>query len=211
MFRRKKSETNPVCHEFFNDASFYHFLFQVDLDIAAEVRSKPCQYCGGLLHSARYPRKPRGPRHCLSDDYDSRLSFCCAQEGCRRRTTPPSVRFLGRKVHLGVVIILVTALNHGLSHRRRQRLFDQLDINPQTFYRWLRWWREVFPSSRCWQSARGYFIPPVDSVELPGSLLRRFTGNGLKQRLCQFLQLLLPLTSTSCSTYLKVAIDPQNR
>ncbi len=200
-----------MCHEFINDSSFYDFLFQVDLDIAFEVQSKRCQYCGGVLHSARYPRKPRGPRHCLTDDYDTRLSFCCAQEGCRRRTTPPSVRFLGRKVYLGVVIILITALNHGLSHQRRQRLFDQLEINPQTFYRWLTWWRETFPASGCWQSARGLFMPPVDSVKLPGSLMGRFTGRDLQQRLCQFLQLLLSFSTVSWSGYLKVVIDPQKR
>ena len=73
-----------MCHDFFNDASFYDFLFQVDLDIASKVQQQPCQYCGGCLHSARYPRKPRGPRHCLSGDYQTRLSFCCNKEGCRR-------------------------------------------------------------------------------------------------------------------------------
>ncbi len=200
-----------MCHEFFNDSSFYHFLFQVDLDIASKVQQQPCQHCGGYLHSARYPRKPRGPRHCLTNDYDTRLSFCCAEEGCRRRTTPPSVRFLGRKVYLGVVIILITALNHGLSHQRRQRLFDQLEINPQTFYRWLTWWRETFSVSRCWQSVRGLFMPPLNSIQLPGELLGRFTGCDLQQRLCQFLQLLLPLSGTSWSGYLGVAVDPQKR
>ena len=170
-----------------------------------------CPYCGGLLHSARYPRKPRGPRHLLTDDYESRLSFCCAEEDCRRRTTPPSVRFLGRKVYLGVVVILVTALNHGLTRQRRQQLFDQLEINPQTFYRWLTWWREVFPASRCWQSALGRFIPPVDTVQLPGERLGRFTGQDLKQRLRQLLQLLLPLTTSSCWRFLRGVPDPQKR
>jgi hypothetical protein len=198
-----------VCHDFLSDASFYDFLFQVDRDIASKVQQQSCQYCGGCLHSARYPRKPRGRRHCLTADYQTRLSFCCNKEGCRRRTTPPSVRFLGRKVYLGVIIILITALNHGLSHRRRQQLLDQLDINPQTFYRWLTWWREFFPTSRCWQAARSQFMLPLNNVHLPGALLGRFTGRDLAQRLCQFLQLLLPLSTTSWSGYLRVAIDPQ--
>lgn len=56
--------------------------------------------------------------------YKTRLSFCCASEGCRHRTTPPSVHFLGCKSYLGVIVILITALEHGLSLRRRQWLMD---------------------------------------------------------------------------------------
>jgi len=102
-----------VCHAFINDSRFYQFLFRIDQDIAAQVRAGGC-CCGGILHSARYPRKPRGIRTKMDESYTSRLSFCCAREGCRRRSTPPSVRFLGRKVYLGAVVILVTALEHGL-------------------------------------------------------------------------------------------------
>ena len=86
-----------MCHAFLTDANFYHLLVQIDESIAEDVRARGCSCCGGALHSARYPRKPRGPRSALDGAYESRLSFCCAQEGCRRRSTPASVRFLGRK------------------------------------------------------------------------------------------------------------------
>jgi hypothetical protein len=119
------------------------------------------------------------------------------------------VRFLGRKVYLGVIVILITALEHGLSAKRRQWLIETLDIWPQTFSRWRQWWREIFPASRCWQSERGQFIPPVDSSQLPGALLGRLTGDDLIQRLCQLLRLLIPITTCSWSGYLKVVIDPQ--
>ena len=50
-------------HELLRDASFWTFLFSVDQDIAQRCRSKGCP-CGGHLHCADYPRKPRGvPRH----------------------------------------------------------------------------------------------------------------------------------------------------
>ena len=197
-----------MCHAFVNDSRFYQFLFRIDQDIAAEVRSGGCS-CGGVLHSARYPRKPRGIRSCVDESYATRLSFCCAVEGCRRRSTPPSVRFLGRKVYLGVLVILVTALEHGLSPKRRAWLIETLDIWPQTLARWRKWWRETFPVSRCWQAQRGNFMPPLDPTQFPGALLERLTGNDLRQRLCQLLVLLAPLTSTSWSGYLRVSIDPQ--
>jgi len=52
------------------------------------------------------------------DGYDRRHSFCCAEESCRRRTTPASVRFLGPKVYLGAIVALVTALRHGANAGR---------------------------------------------------------------------------------------------
>ena len=197
-----------MCHAFLYDSRFYQFLFRIDQEMAAEVRAGGCT-CGGALHSARYPRKPRGIRGSLDECYQFRLSFCCAAEGCRRRCTPPSVRFLGRKVYLGVIVILVTALEQGLTAKRRRHLVEALDLWPQTFSRWRQWWRKRFPASRCWETARGRFMPPVDPAQLPGALLGRLTGADLIERLCQLLRLLLPLTTGSWSGYSTVTRDPQ--
>ena len=87
-------------------------------------------------------------RGVLGESYQSRLSFCCAQDGCRRRSTPASVRFLGRKVYLGVIVVLLTALHHGLTEARRRRLIEELDVPLQTLWRWQRWWREQFVATR---------------------------------------------------------------
>ena len=95
-----------MCHAFLTDTNFYQLLFQIDESIAEEVSARGCD-CGGVLHSARYPRKPRGIRSALDSNYESRLSFCCSQDGCRRRSTPASVRFLGRKVYLGLIFPLL--------------------------------------------------------------------------------------------------------
>ena len=197
-----------MCHAFFNDSRFYQFLFRIDQDIAAEVQAGGCS-CGGVLHSACYPRKPRGIRCALDESCESRLSFCCAIEGCRRRCTPPSVRFLGRKVYLGALVILVMAMEHGLSAKRRKQLIEQLDLYPQALARWRRWWRKIFPASRCWQANRGRFIPPVDISQLPGALLGRLRPEDLQHRVCLLLQLLAPLTTTSWSGSLRVVINPQ--
>ena len=198
-----------MCQAVFDDASFYQSLFQLDQAIAADVQAAGCQYCGGRLHVADYPRKPRGVRSALDESYQYRLSFCCAMDGCRRRTTPPSVRFLGRKVYLGVIIVLVTALTDGLSSHHRRRLIDQLDLWPQTIARWQRWWREQVPMTRCWQALRPRFVPPIEIRALPGALLGRLTGNDLTQRVRQLLTLIAPLTTGSWASSLLGGVDPQ--
>jgi hypothetical protein len=195
-----------VCHAFLTDAKFYQLLTQIDASIAEEVRARGCD-CGGVLHSARYPRKPRGLRSALDDAYERRLSFCCARDGCRRRHTPASVRFLGRKVYLGVIVVLITALNHGLSPPRRRRLVEELDVPAQTLGRWRRWWREQFVQTRCWRGLGGQLIPPLASDSLPGSLLERLTGATLAERLVQLLILISPVTTATSS--LPVSGDPQ--
>ena len=50
-----------MCHAFLTDTNFYQLLFQIDEAIAEEVSARGCD-CGCVLHSARYPRKPRGLR-----------------------------------------------------------------------------------------------------------------------------------------------------
>lgn len=58
-----------MCHAFLTDSRFYRFLFELDQDIARQVQADGCS-CGGVLHSARYPRKPRGLRSPLDESYD---------------------------------------------------------------------------------------------------------------------------------------------
>ena len=199
-------ETDPVCHAFLTDANFYELLFQIDESIAAEVRARGCS-CGGQLHRALYPRKPRSIRCALDESYQSRLSFCCAQDGCRRRHTPASVRFLGRKVYLGVIVVLLTALHHGLTDARRRQLIEALDVAPQTLWRWRRWWRERFVQTHCWRGLAGQLIPPIATDNLPGSLLERLSAGALSERLVQLLILISPVTTSTSS--LRVRIDPQ--
>ena len=88
-----------MLHRYLGDAKFWRFLQRIDEDTAAAAQSQGCVHCGGVLHRADYPRKPRGvARVLLGEGYERRLSYCCAREACRRRTTPESVRFLARRV-----------------------------------------------------------------------------------------------------------------
>ncbi|MGH7354468.1 MAG: hypothetical protein ACRELS_07845 [Candidatus Rokuibacteriota bacterium] len=70
-----------MCHALLRDAKLYDLLLTFDHDLAAEARSAGCALCGGTLHSARYPRKPRGGPDDLGPEYTTRLSFCCAADG----------------------------------------------------------------------------------------------------------------------------------
>jgi hypothetical protein len=145
-------------------------LPRIDADLAAKARAGGCSFCGGRLDVANYPRSPRGAGD-LSGDYLVRHSFCCAVEGCRRRCTSPSVRFLGRKVYLGAVVVLTAALQHGPSKTSVTKLSALLGISRRTLVRWRRWWSTMFATSRFWTSLRGRFMPAVDEAAIPASLL----------------------------------------
>ena len=102
-------------HDLPRTARFWSFLLTVDQDLAEETRKKACP-CGGRLHSANYLRKPRGTPVRLPEQECLRFSFCCDRDGCRKRATPPSVRFLGRKVYLGAIVILISAMRQDPHH-----------------------------------------------------------------------------------------------
>jgi hypothetical protein len=160
-------------HDLPSSASFWSFLLAVDEDLAAETRKQGCR-CGGRLHSANYLRKPRGIRDRLPEQECFRLSFCCDRDGCRKRATPPSVRFLGRKVYLAVIVILVSAMRQGPAPRRVSELSQRFGADESTIARWQRFWREHFPQTHFWKVARASFLSFGKIVELPYSLFDAF-------------------------------------
>lgn len=172
-------------------ARFWKVLFAIDQDIAETTRSAACP-CGGYLHVANYPRKPRGGPEDLPESYRSRLSFCCSRDGCRKRATPPSVRFLGPKLYLGIVVILVTALRQGPTPRGARELGHRFSADRRTIARWQVFWRDQFPETAFWRIERGRVTPTVEITELPRSILLAFLPRGGRQheawqRLLKFL------------------------
>ena len=181
-------------HNLPRNASFWLFLFSIDQDLANIARQKACA-CGGRLHSAKYPRKPRGSDD-LPEQYGHRLSFCCDRDGCRKRVTPPSVRFLGRKVYLGAVVILVAAMRQGPAPRRVRELSRLFGADRRTVARWQVFWREHFPLTPFWKVARGRFMPAVEITLLPLSLLDAlFRGDDSCQNWERLLRFLAPITT----------------
>jgi len=177
------------------DSSFFDLLLRFDRDLATEARRTGCA-CGGVLHSAPYPRKPRGGPPGLGPEHAVRFSFCCCVEGCRRRVTPRSLRFLGRKVFWGAVVLLVPVLRQGPTPKRVQRLCATFGVSVRTLRRWMRWWREAFAASRIFVAVRGRLARPIAIEALPGALLELFSGAGEPvERILAVLRFLAPITT----------------
>jgi hypothetical protein len=88
--------------------------------------------------------------------------------------TPPSVRFLGRKVYLAPVIILISAMRQGSSPRRLRELSARFGADERTITRWQVFWRDLFPQTHFWKIARARLEPLVTIVSLPYSLVDAF-------------------------------------
>jgi hypothetical protein len=173
---------------------FWLFLFAVDQDLAQSARQKACP-CGGHLHRANYPRKPRGAED-LPEAYDYRFSFCCARDGCRKRMTPPSVRFLGRKVYLAAVVVLVSAMRQGPSPRRVRTLSEMFGADRRTIARWRGFWEEHVPQTPFWKVAHARLPATGATVTLPRALLEAFLrGHDSCQDWVCLLRLLAPITT----------------
>jgi hypothetical protein len=175
------------------DLRFHRLLLGFDRDLARIACTEGCSYCRGVLHSARYWRKPRGLPVGLDEEYRQRFSFCCAVEECRKRKTPTSLRFLGPKVYDATIIVLVSALRGGAKSVPMRRLQELVGVSRRTVTRWQRWWRETFVSTAVWRVIRATLHEPVATDALPASLLERFVGDA-ESRLLSLLRALGPLT-----------------
>jgi hypothetical protein len=183
-------------HVLLRDASFWTFLLEVDQDLANRARQQGCA-CGGRLHCANYPRKPRGGCKKLPESCGYRLSFCCGRDGCRKRTTPPSVRFLGRKVYLAAVVVLVATMRQGPSPRRVRELSQLFGADRRTITRWRIFWREVFPHTPFWKVARSRLVPKSEITDLPRALFEAFIHHhDSREDWKRFLEFLSPITIT---------------
>jgi hypothetical protein len=101
-----------------------------------------------------------------------RFSLCCGREGCRKRATPPSLRFLGRRVYLGAVVLLASSA--AVVSRLLRDVAVSTGVPVRTLRRWLGWWSAVFPLTATWVELRARFVPPAPpEAELPRSLLER--------------------------------------
>lgn len=159
----------PVSHFLVSDPTLFSSLVEFDAELAEETLAKGCPHCKASFrfHHAHYPRKPRGidPDHRAI--FSFRFSFCCS--ACRRRVTTPTMRFLGRKVYIGLVVVLASCCE-GRITAWFSRIAAQTGLSLRTLWRWRRFWTEAFPLSSFWREASGRLMPPPDYALLPQCL-----------------------------------------
>jgi hypothetical protein len=175
-------------------SEFFEGLMAMDEAIVAQAAAEPCRDCGGPLYRGDYPRKPRGGRLAgAAEAFTRRFSLCCGRDGCRHRATPPSVRFLGRRVYVGAVVIVAAAV--ALTAITVRAAIEATGVPAVTTRRWSRWWRGAFTTTRPFIELSARLVPGLDARRLPISLLERLTGDA-SSTVTELLTWLAPLTTT---------------
>jgi len=179
-----------LSHDWIPDRNFFYLLDAEDSRVAAAVKTAGCPECGGRLDRADYPRKPRGGDLGADGEMvDRRRSLCCARDGCRRRRTPPSLVFLGRRVYLAITVVLAVW---------RTQQANLASPPRRTVRRW-RSWFSALRESEWWVEQRGRLWPAVEPVELlPAAIVERvLPGRSIADALMAALRLFATARSAS--------------
>jgi len=162
-----------MLHDLRLGEEFFAMLAEFDAGIARQVAAVGCRHCGGPLHQGNYERKPRGVEIAAAGEaFSLRHSLCCGRDGCRKRSLPPSLRFLGRRVYFGAVVLLASVVALLVPTLRAARALT--GVPELTLRRWGTWWRTALPDNATWFELRARFRPPPpDETLLPSSLVVR--------------------------------------
>lgn len=179
------TEALRLSHAWIPDINFFHLLDAEDVRVVAEVKAAGCPHCGGRLDRADYPRKPRGGDVGMAGELlGQRRSLCCAREGCRRRNTPPSLVFLGRRVYLAITVVMTAWRAAAITPRSPPA---------RTARRWRAWFTEL-RETNWWEASRGFLWPAVEPGEmLPAAIIERvLPGRSIAEALARTLRILTP-------------------
>jgi hypothetical protein len=177
------------------EIEFFEGLERVDAAIVASVAVGGCARCGGRLDRGDYARKPRGGLFAVAGEASvRRYSLCCSREGCRKRATPPSVRFLGRRVYLGAAVVVASVF--AMRFKAARAIRRAAGIPARTTRRWLSWWRGAFTATGVFVALSSRLVPAVSKDDLPLSVLQRISGCPIDRVRC-LLERLSPLTTSS--------------
>jgi hypothetical protein len=177
------------------EREFFEGLVRVDTAIVELAAGQPCGECGGPLHRGDYPRKPRGGLiGAAAEAFEVRFSLCCGREGCRRRATPPSVRFLGRRVYVGAVVVVASDV--ALAVATATEAVRRTGVPARTTRRWLRWWRGPFTTTASFMALAARLVPAPERRWFPTSLLERLASDPA-DRVAKLLACLAPITTAT--------------
>ena len=114
------------------------------------------------------------------------------------------MRFVGRKVYVGALLVLFgnAACGVGDSAAARALLGAAAaagGIPMRTLKRWHAWWTTLVPATRWWTTLSARFVPGIDTATLPSALLARVEAVGVEARLTAVLGLTRPLSTRTCS------------
>lgn len=182
-------------YQFLFHKFFQIILCKIDIELLNDAQKSGCPKCGDVLHQANYPRSPVGIFAQLREYYDQRFSLCCQK--CRKRVTPPSVRFFGRRWYPAPAFILISILKLGINERRLDQVKRHLGIKvtESTWKRWRRWWRDSFECTLFWKQAKGQLATQPEITPLISrTLLYAFDGITIEEKIILLLKFLSPLT-----------------
>lgn len=187
-----------MSHTLVSFLKFHAELLRTDEAAVADVRRAGCPRCRGRLDVANFPRKVRGIDEACEKvgRYGIRLSLCCASEGCRKRATPPSVRFFGRRVYASFVVVLVSLDAVGVDEP--PSVAPRSSPTWATRKRWSTWWRNDLLREPWFVALAARLATPLDVSRMPAVLVDRFEGS-LVESIARTLALLSPLTTRSAA------------
>lgn len=105
----------------------------------------------------------------MGEGLEVRYSLCCRKQGCRHRVTPPSLRFMGRKVHAAWRVVMIEEFRDLLGH--------QPELARQTLARWRNYWRDTLQEGSLfmrWARGSGGLAASVGDSPSLSTILRSF-------------------------------------
>lgn len=152
-------------HPLLKIASFLVVLVAIDLEFLSKTRKAKCPHCGGALHAGFYERKLAIETSENVEQLNVSFSLCCSNDGCRKRTQPPSVRFCGRSSFPLAAIALAEVFCKGPSQKRVAEVCKLLGAHERTVRRWLNSWKGI-TATAFWKERLGRGLPESEDSAL---------------------------------------------
>jgi hypothetical protein len=105
-----------------------------------------------------------------------------------------SVRFLGRRVYLGLTVVLTSV--RSVTNALTETVADEVGVPISTLKRWRQWWKNHFPLTPLWQTECAQFALRITNDLFPANLFNDFKQRAVNtsKALLDLLSFLTPIT-----------------